>query len=105
VSKISGGAFLHPVERQARDFGRMSMEMSCNNPETGPVGDEARIRRLALVPKASEPREPPLAGTAAVRRYRLARMERVAAASPADADRSGLRPVAEPERGPAEGLG
>jgi hypothetical protein len=63
------------------------------------------MRRLRLVPQP-EPDERPLAGTAAVRRYRLARMERVAEASPADADRP-ARPRALPERdrGPAEGVG
>jgi hypothetical protein len=69
------------------------------------MDEEARIRRLTLVPRPAEPREPALGGTAAVRRYRRARMERVAADSPPDADRTRLRPVAEPERRPAEGTG
>lgn len=68
-------------------------------------GEYGAMRRLRLVPQP-EPAEPPLAGTAAVRRYRLARMERVAELSPADADRA-TGPRAFPERGrrPAEGIG
>ena len=63
------------------------------------------MRRLRLVPQP-ETSEPPLAGTAAVRRYRLARMERVAEASPADADGpAGPRALPERDRRPAEGIG
>lgn len=84
------------------------------------MSEPQRIRRLRLVPRAGERDELPLSGTAAVRRYRLARMERVAEASlpqalgsaewartesPADADRPGPRAVPDGERRPAEGLG
>jgi hypothetical protein len=69
------------------------------------MSESPAIRRLRLVPRPADAAERPLAGTAAVRRYRLARMERVAEASPADADRPRPRAVTERERPAAEGLG
>ena len=70
------------------------------------MSEPARIRRLRLVPRPAESLERPIAGAAAVRRYRLARMERVAEGSPANADRpAGPRAVPEVERRPAEGIG
>jgi hypothetical protein len=79
--------------------------MPCTNGENPGVSDPPKIRRLRLVPRPAEAAESPLAGAAAVRRYRLARMERVAEASPADADRPGPRVVGERDRRAAEGLG
>jgi hypothetical protein len=58
------------------------------------------VRRLALVPRPSEPPETPFGGAAAVRRYRLARMERVDEESPPGA---GSRSIPGPDGRPAEG--
>jgi hypothetical protein len=80
--------------------------MPCKGPDYVGMIEPARIRRLRLVPRPAEATEPPLAGTAAVRRYRLARMERVAERSPANADgATGPRAVPEGGRRPAEGIG
>jgi hypothetical protein len=73
--------------------------------ETRGMSDPPRIRRLILVPRPEEPGERPLSPSAAVRRYRLARMERVAEGSPSNADRPAPRAVPERERRSGEGLG
>ena len=80
--------------------------MSRTEAETESVSEPSKIRRLRLVPRPGEAPESPVGGQAAVRRYRLARMERVAELSPADAD-GATGPRAVPERGrrPAEGIG
>jgi hypothetical protein len=79
--------------------------MACTEAETRDMSDPPRIRRVRLVPRPGGPGERPLSGTAAVRRYRLARMERVAEESPANADRPAPRAVSERERRSGEGLG
>ena len=70
---------------------------SClDTPNIPAMSEDAAIRRLRLVPKAGEPR---IAGRAAVRRYRLARLEEVAELGPApDEGRSASEP-ASGERG------
>lgn len=93
------------VLRRRRDFRQVSIQIPCTEAETTGMSEPQRIRRLRLVPRAGERDELPLSGTAAVRRYRLARMERVAELSPADADSPGPRAIPDGERRPAEGLG
>jgi len=102
-----GGAFRHAVERAKPDFGCLSIQTPCKEAEYVGMSEPVRIRRLRLVPRPAESVESPIAGTAAVRRYRLARMERVAEGSPANADGpAGARAVrAEVQRSPAEGVG
>ena len=83
----------------------MSIQKARTEAETGGMSDPIRIRRLRLVPRPGASGERPLSGTAAVRRYRLARMERVAEESPSNADRPAPRAVPERERRSGEGLG
>ena len=84
----------------------MSIQTPCNDAENACMSEPTGIRRLRLVPRPAEAAEPPLAGAAAVRRYRLARMERGAERSPADADGApGPRAAPEDGRRPAEGIG
>ena len=65
---------------------------SClHRPNIPAMSEDAAIRRLRLVPDAGEPR---IAGRAAVRRYRLARLEEVAELDPpSDQGRSASEPA------------
>jgi hypothetical protein len=84
----------------------LSIQMPCKEGEYGVMSEPARIRRLKLVPRPAEALERPIGGADAVRRYRLARMERVAERSPASADgATGPRAVPELDRRAAEGIG
>ena len=105
VSKISEGTFRHPVERNSEISALRPYRLPAQGPKLGAMSDPPRIRRLKLVPRPEARGERPLSPSAAVRRYRLARMERVAEESPANADRPGPRAVPEREGRSAEGLG
>ena len=83
----------------------MSIQKARTESETGGMSDPPRIRRLRLVAQPGGRSERPLSPSAAVRRYRLARMERVAEESPSNADRPAPRAVPERERRSGKGLG